>query len=200
MLKYSVLLVARLVSSLFHPIVLLLPIPYLVIMRVSNNYIQAIRWTFISWAFIVIAGLVILYEVRTGKFTNLDVSRREQRPLLFSLIGITTIVYIFSLIIFRGPTVLLILAMGVIIGLVFLELINTKIKASIHVACVSSILFALVMLYGLAYFWLLFLIPFVAWSRIKLHRHSINETLIGALFGIFLTFLVYAMIEIGLQI
>lgn len=198
MFNILILFLARLLSLVFHPLILFLPIPYIIILHATSSITEAIRWTFISWLFIFIFGVIMLYQVKRGTFTNLDVSRREQRPLFFFYFAIIAIIYILSLWIFHGPIVMILLTVGVLCGLVLLDVINNKVKASIHVACVTSILFSFVILNGIAYSWVLVIIPFVAWSRIKLHRHTVSEVITGAVFGAFLTVLVYAIIEVGL--
>ena len=190
---------AGFLSIVFHPIILFLPVPYLIIMRAENNYFQAVIWTLFSWLILSVLGIFIMYQVKTGKFTNLDVSVRSQRPLFFLSVGIAIAVYSISLLLFNGPVVMLVLAGGAIVALGLLDLINSKIKTSIHVASVTSILCAFVVLNGLMYSWTLLLIPLVAWSRITLQRHSLSETIMGAIFGFFITIVVYVMIELVLK-
>ncbi len=194
-----ILFLARILSVVFHPLVLFLPLPYLIIMHAENNYTEAVRWTFFSWLVVFILGIFIMYQVKTGRFTNLDVSVRSQRPLFFLSVGIAIAVYIISLLLFNGPLVMLVLAVGAILALGLIDLLNTRIKASIHVASVTSILFAFVVLNGILYSWVLLLIPMVAWSRIKLHKHTVSETVTGAIFGFFITIIVYVMIELVLK-
>jgi len=200
MTKSIIVMFARLLSTLFNPLILLLPVPYVVILHATHNVSLTWQWTFVTWLCMLAIGIFILYKVKEGKFTNLDVSKRQQRPILFGFIGLVAFIYIILLIVLHGPRVMVAITFGMLFGLILLDLINTKIKASIHVASVSGILLSFVILNGIAYAPLLLLIPFVAWSRVILHRHTIAETVIGACFGIFLTLIIYGMIEVIFQL
>jgi len=195
MSEFFLLFFARVVSTLFHPFLLFLPVPYILILHSTNDIAKAIKWSFFSWIFIFSIVVFIYYQVRKGKFVNFDVSNREARPLLFLFVGIVSLIFSTFLFILHGPLALVVITFGVLFGLAALDIINKYVKASIHVASVSSILVSFVILNGWQFLWVLLIIPLVAWSRVKLHRHSILETVVGALFGICLTLFIYAMIE-----
>ncbi len=199
MLNTIVLYLARILSTLFHPAILFLPIPYIIISHTTSNVSEAIRWTFFSWIFIFSLAVYVFYEVKIGKFNNFDISNRKQRPRLFFAIGLLSLIYIATLILFQGPVSLIIITLGILFGLLGLDLINTMIKASIHVASVSGILLSIVILDGIQYWYLLLLVPLVAWSRIQLKRHTMGETITGAVFGFSLTIAMYGIIEYVLR-
>ena len=190
-----VLIFARILSTVLHPFLLFLPVPYFLVLRMTNNVEYAIKWTFFSWIFLFSVVVFVFYEVRRGKFSNFDISKKEQRTRFFLFIGLMTIIYIFCLFLLHGPLEMVVVTFGSLLGLFLLDIINKYVKASIHVAAVSSIILSFVILNGIQYWWTLLLIPLVAWSRVKLHRHTVLETIIGGLFGIVLTFLTYAIIE-----
>jgi membrane-associated phospholipid phosphatase len=84
------------------------------------------------------------------------------------------------------------LALGIMIGLVLLEIINFYIKASIHVAVVCSFVITMGLLYGGMVFLLLCVMaPLVAWSRLFLKKHTAIEVIAGTLFGSFVTSLTF---------
>ena len=101
------------------------------------------------------------------------------------------VLYFISVMVFHGPNILIVGIVGLIMTLLTMSLINTKVKASIHVATISAMIFAVGIFYGgIQLLWLL-LIPLVAWSRVKIHRHTIREVAIGAIVGSALTLLMY---------
>lgn len=186
---------ARLLSSVFNPVILFLPIPYLVVLRTTDNIEVAIKWTFFSWIFIFSIAAFIYYQVKRGRFSNFDVSDRKDRPLLFSFVAIVSFIYISTLLILNGPISMILITIGIILGLVILDIINKYVKASIHVASVTCILLSITILAGFQYVFVLILIPFVAWSRVRLKRHTPVETIIGAIFGVCLTLFMYGIIK-----
>lgn len=193
-------LLAHFISLLFNPVVLLLPIPYLLVVRETGDPLYALKWTIFSLFFIVLIGIFMGYAVRRGYFTDFDVSKKEQRPLLFLFIGLVSILYFLSLLYLQGPVVLFIVLAGVLFSVLVFSFLNTRIKASIHLATVSALIFSLSVLYSDVFLLLLVLIPIVAWSRIHIKRHTMQETIVGTATGIIVTFLFYVIFKIILGV
>lgn len=189
---------AHIISLLFNPVVLLFPVPYLLVVRETGNPVYALKWTIFSLFFLVIIGIFMGYAVRKGYFTDFDVSKREQRPLLFLFIFLICILYFLSLLYLQGPVVLFIILAGILCSVLVFSFLNTRIKASIHLATVSALIFSFSMLYSDVFLLLLILIPIVAWSRIHIKRHTFEETIVGTATGIVITFLFYVLFKIVL--
>ncbi|HUD44617.1 MAG TPA: hypothetical protein VMR41_03695 [Patescibacteria group bacterium] len=190
-----ILFIARILSTVLHPFLLFLPVPYFLVLHITNNVESAIKWTFFSWIFIFSVVVFVFYEVQRGRFSNYDISKQGQRSRFFLFVGLMTIIYISCLFLLHGPLEMVIVTFGSLLGLLLLDIINKYVKASIHVASVSAILLSFVILNGFSFIWLLLFIPLVAWSRVKLKSHTVLETITGGLFGILLTILVYVIIE-----
>lgn len=187
-------LFARIISFVTNPIFVLFPLPFLLVYRFGYGSLYAIKWTLFSFAFMFLAGVFVLYEVKHKVFSDMDVSRREQRPLLFVVIGGITVVYFISLILFRAPPVLFVTVWGAMLGIFLASLVNMRVKASLHVATITSVLITLVKLYDWSY--LVFLIiPLIAWARIRIKRHTEKEVLIGGLLGVLLTLSMYILLK-----
>lgn len=189
-------ILARIISDIFNPVVLLFPLPYLLLLRSTTDAMYSFRWAFLSWLFLILFGVLVIYLVRKRIFSDLDVSKREERPLLFLLASVLTIAYSFCVFLLNGPQVLMVTALGILVGLLMLNLINSRIKASIHVATVSALLFTIGIVYSGIYLGLLLLIPVVAWARVITHRHTVSEVVIGSIFGSLLTLLMYILVKL----
>ncbi len=186
--------IAQTVSFITNPIFILFPIPYLLVYRFGYGHTYAIKWMLFSFIFLFLAGIFVIYEVKHKVFSDMDVSRREQRPLLFGMIGLITTVYMISLSIFKAPPVLFISVLGGMIGIIMASLVNMRVKASLHVASLTTVLITLVRLYSLP-FYIFLLIPIVGWARIQIKRHTEEEVVIGFFLGIALTFLMYILLK-----
>lgn len=193
-------ILAHVISFLFNPVILLLPIPYFLVVRETGDPIYAFKWTLFSFFFIVVIGIFMALAVSKGYFTDFDVSKKEQRPLLFLFIGLISVVYFISLLFLNGPVVLFIVLAGVLCSVLIFSFLNTRIKASIHLATVSALIFSLSLLYSDEFLLLLFLIPLVAWSRVQIKRHTLRETIVGAATGITVTFLFYIVFKVILKV
>src|SRR3989344_1763615 len=187
--------IAKLISFLTNPLFVLFPMPFLLIYKVSSDSIYALKWTIFSFVFIIISALFLLYGVSRGVFSDLDVSKREQRPILFLFIGFVTLFYLFSLFILKGPPVLYITIIGIMVGLLFVSLINTRLKASLHVATITCVIVTAGILYSLSFLFFL-LIPITAWSRIRIKRHTLTEAIVGGIAGLLLTLGMYLFLHI----
>lgn len=185
---------ARIISFITNPLFVLFPIPYLLVYRFGYDHLYAIKWALFSFLFTCITGVFVLYEVRHKVFSDMDVSKREQRPLLFGFVGVVTALYFISLFVFNAPPILFITVWGIMVGIVLATLINYRVKASLHVGTITAVTITLVKLYDLPYV-IFLLIPLVAWARIKIKRHTKQEVLVGMLFGIGLTTAMYILLK-----
>jgi membrane-associated phospholipid phosphatase len=183
--------IARIISNVFNPFLVLLPMPYFLVDKVANNDVYAFKWAMFSYVFMSIVGLFVVFGVILGIFSDMDVSKREERPLLFAFIGIVSILYLVFLIIFNAPKVLLLAIFALSLGLVLLAIVNSKIKASAHVATMSSIISSVAIIYGGVFLFAFSLIPIIAWARVKTKRHTPLEAITGSILGILLTIIVY---------
>jgi len=185
---------ARLISYIFHPVALLLPTPYLLVYQSTQNPLYAFKWTVFSCLFILFAGVVVVALAALGIFSDFDISKREQRPLLFVFSGIVAFFYLVGLIVFGGPRILYIALFGILVGIVALDFVNRFVKASIHTAVVSAFITGLSVLYGGTHLLALALIPLVGWARVKTRRHTAGEVIIGSIVG---SVLVLAFFAVG---
>jgi hypothetical protein len=187
---------AKAISLIFNPVVVILPVPYLLVYKTTQDTSIALLWSLISYGFIGIVVLFVVIGVLLGFFTDFDVSNRKQRVLAYVVSIVTTLLYLLTLFVFKGPLVLFIAAIGLLIGLIALGEINKKIKASVHVATVSAIICAAAIVYRGPALLLLLLIPLIAWSRVRIKRHTPKEALIGGIIGVVFTIIVYMMMEV----
>lgn len=191
--------VARFLSLVLNPLSLIVLVPFFLIYKTTNDVYAAVNWTLYTMVFLLAIGIFILVCVRKGIFTDYDVSKREQRPLLFLVSILLAILYLIGLLLFDAPAIIFIVTFGIIIGIVAASIVNNWIKVSMHVATVAALLSALAMIYGGFYYLLLFLVPLVAYIRVRAKRHTIPETIAGAIFGGSLSLLLYLMVRSFLE-
>lgn len=190
---------ATFISVLFNPFSILIFLPLFLVYKSSGSIPVSISWTAFSFIFLLAIGQVVLYLVQKGVFTNLDVSVRKQRPLLFNILIIAGIIYISFLYIMHAPRVLFVMAVSLMFGVLVARIVNVRIKASLHVATVAALIIGVVLGFGGSYVFLLPIIPLVGWSRVKLRRHTISETVTGGVVGSLLLLFIYGFYEIFLK-
>lgn len=187
---------ANITTWILHPVTLTIPAVYLIVFNSTGDTGSSLYWTFVSLIFSLVLSLFVMIGVKRGFFNNLDVSNRSQRVILYPFV--IGIVILFSLLVFalRGPWALITAGTFFICALVILDIINTKIKASVHVAAVTAIVVGIIYLYKGYSFFLLALIPLVAWARIVEKRHTLNETIVGAVCGMVLTVIAIFIVQL----
>jgi len=182
---------ARWISFFLGPIFTLFPIPFILVAKFSKDYSYALKWTIFSYVFIMAVTLFVVMGVMFGVFSNFDVSKREQRPLLFSFCAFAAFCYLLTLLILNGPKVLFIALFAVVFGLIVAVIVNRWIKASIHMATLTSVVLFMGILYKGYFLFLFLLIPLLAWARVKMKEHTPAETVVGTILGIVITLIVY---------
>ncbi len=186
---------AQFISLLFHPAVISIATPVILMFFIDREIPYPAFWVLYPLVFV---GIVILFTylgVKIKLFSDFDVTKRQERKPLYFFVIVVSILYIILLLAFNGPKSLMILGVGVLIGAIIFELVNKKLKASIHVAAVSAFLCVLALLYGGIFLFLPLLIPVIAWSRIHMKRHTFSEALVGGSVGVGLTLVIYLVVE-----
>jgi len=178
---------AQIISFLFNPVMLLVFVPLILVYHTTGDVVLALAWTGYTMIFLIAITFFVIYGVHKKIFTDLDVSKRTQRPLLFLVGLVMSFVYLWGLFFLNGPKILIFVTFGFIVGVLLLSLINTKLKISFHVTTVSALLFSMAIIYQGYYYLSLLLIPTVAWARLKIKRHTFPETISGATFGILIS-------------
>lgn len=180
--------IAKYISIVGHPFVTI-PVFLLIILFVREDIDNAKTLaTMIIGGIFAPISLVTYIRVKRGKYTNLDVSDRRQRQRWFMLTT-TLILIVTALLWITEQDILISIALTVSLFLMIVsQLLNTMIKASMHTAYhtyLGFVIFYLNSWIGVAFF--LFL-PFLAWSRVYLKRHTKPEIMaglgLGILFGI----------------
>src|SRR3989344_4724004 len=143
--------IAKIISTVLSPLVVLSVLPFLLLYKSSSNIQISIFWEAISLIFLGAFSLVVIAAVKLKYFSNLDVSNRRQRPALFSAGLFVTAMYIIAVYLLNGPKILMIATFGIILGLWIAEIINNKIKVSIHIAAITGFVSFLVLAHGFQY-------------------------------------------------
>jgi len=186
---------AKLISIVFNPLIILVPVPFFLVLEKTDNLSAAIGWTLFSLAFVGIYSAFILIGIKLKIFSDLDISNQKQRPLLFGVGIILMLIYLGSLFIFHAPSILALGAIAIILGVAVLGFVNSYTKASGHLAVLSAFLTFLALVEGWQFLLSFVLLPIVAWARIKTKNHTPFQTVLGTFIGIATTLMVYVIVK-----
>lgn len=182
---------AQIISTILNPLVLLSLVPFILVYKVTKDFNISVYWTEVSFVFMLIFSIFVLTGVKLKYFSDLDISNRRQRPLLYSFAIFLSLAYLIFLFTFHAPIVLIFGVVALGLGLTIAEIINMKIKISLHVGTMTAFVTALVLIFGINLVPTFFLVPLVAMARIKTKNHTPTEVLIGGTVGLLLTIAVY---------
>lgn len=174
----SLHIVSRLISDFFNPLVSLFI--YFVYLSFKIYTFKEAVMHFLPILLITILPIIIwiYWNVKTGRYTNMDVSNRVQRKSLYIFIAVCIVLYQLYHYIMNG---FLDFVMLFILVLLFaLQYSNLYIKSSMHTAFnvfVAALFYDSDWRAGL--FWL-FIAALVGVTRVILRRHTVKEVFMGA--------------------
>lgn len=187
--------VARIISFMFNPLMVMVFAPYVLVSRTTHDSEAAFYWTIYTLIFLMVLSLFVVIAVKKKIFTDLDVSKREQRPLVFFVGLLLATIYMISLFVLHAPYILYVLVIGIMLGVCFVSIINRWVKASVHMATITALILPVAVSFGQYYLLLLFLIPLLAWARISAKRHTLPEVLVGTTIGGILSMSLYIAVK-----
>jgi hypothetical protein len=174
---------ARLATEALAPVVQIVAITFAVAVHAAG----ARRGLALGAVVVVFAGglpfAVLMAGIRSGRYTDRHLSRREQRPafMLFGLLSISV-----GLLFLRwldAPRALFAVVLAMLAGVVVAYGVSLFWKLSIHSACAAGSVVTLVVLVSP---WALVLAPLAAvvgWSRVELADHTVPQVVVGVAVG-----------------
>lgn len=179
--------ISRVISDFFNPLLSLFI--FFVYMSFLKYSLKESILSFLPILIIVIAPVIIwlIWNVKTGRYTNMDVSNRVQRKTLYIFIGICVVSYI-AYHYFRNGQIDFVM-LFILILLFALQISNYFIKSSMHTAFnifVAALFFALNTTMGIIW---LGIATLVGITRIILKRHTPKEVFMGAGIAFIVSFL-----------
>jgi membrane-associated phospholipid phosphatase len=182
-----ILKVSKIISDFFNPLLSLFI--FFLYMSIKNYSLKDSLLYFLPILLIIIAPIItwLIWNVKTGRYTNMDVSNRVQRKTLYIFIVACVVAYIIFNYLKNGYIDFVMLF--ILILLFALQLSNFFIKSSMHTAFnifVAALFFALNTTLG--FIWLGIAV-LVGITRIILKRHTPKEVFMGALIAFIVSFI-----------
>ena len=142
------------------------------------------------WAAIIVLLIIgvpvgyIAWNVRAGAISDFHIPIRSQRfrPMLLTVL--CTLAAWAVLQVGKAPELLRLLVAFGVVQAAGMFIITLRWKISGHSAAIAGLAVLLVNLVSPALYPALLLIPLVVWARIRLHRHTLAQTIAGVLSGI----------------
>src|SRR3989344_1156826 len=118
-------LFARLISYLFHPVLFFLVMPFFIVYRQTDSGFYAAKWMVFSAVFIFMGVMLILFETLRGDFSDVDISRKEQRRKFFLILLVLGTIYLAASLFFKDIFFpLSFISLGILLGILLFTLLN----------------------------------------------------------------------------
>lgn len=182
-MKYNkvLTLTARLLSRLFGPYsVVPIALWYLLVFHGRLSEGSQLPVAIVLGLFTIVIPLAtILLFMQWGKISDIDVTDRRERPLLFSIVTILAWAGYFVSTLFDPGKFYLVISGLALVSTTVATMLTFKEKVSFHMLGMG-VLYCLVLLTLGRHWWGVGLIvPLVAWARWYLKKHTIHQIVIG---------------------
>lgn len=186
--------VARLVSTVIHPVVYPLLCLGIVIYYATYSLPLTGEWVLIAMLLTSVpVSMLVGFQVLRRRWTDLDVSVRRQRYFLypFGVAGMLALAGVYA--VYGAPEIAVRASIGVALANVADGLINFAYKVSAHAtgaAVCAVVLWTVGLAYGIPAIVAALL---VGWSRVALKRHTRGQVVLGWAVGIASTIIALRM-------
>ncbi|RED66232.1 hypothetical protein [Cohnella lupini] len=175
--------IAYAISFLFNPLLIAVPLYLIVALHTAANLSEGLAWWLVISLGVSLAPILFIRRgVAKGKFTDHDVSRREQRllPFLFTLACLAIALVV--LLALDVSIELLATFTGMLATIVVALLITqwASWKISLHLIGVTGAVLTLGLLISSTLYLLTPLVVVVGWARWRLKAHTAMQAVAGA--------------------
>lgn len=153
-------------------------------------------WAGVAWAFVallILTGIPLAYiliGIRRGWVSDMELSKREQRPRFILVSFSSDLLGLLILWLGGAPHQIWVLALiYAMLGLTMFTISNYW-KISLHMVGVSGFSVLLIAIFGPGAWWTLLSLPLVAWARLQRRKHDISQLVAGAVGGALITAIV----------
>ncbi len=186
--------IAKIISYVFHPLLVVIPTLVIAMTRLGSTLGQAIFWTILSIAIVnVPMALLLFWGVRSGKYTDASVSVREQRTSIYAVGGTCLVILLAVLIIGKAPVVIIACLISAVIATALGYWINRFTKLSLHSAAMAGCTAVLLWTAPIIGVIMAVFAPLVGWARIRLKHHTPVQILIGWMMSMICVFVVFQL-------
>ena len=174
--------IARWVSNATHPPIV--GVMCVVLSGLASTKLSVWLWGVEYLAIAVLIPMVfVVWMVKRGEITDMQLPNRHQRIKPYCIALICMGMAALSLQVFHAPKLLVQIAWANVIQTFILFVVTLRWKISAHTASIAGMAVLACRLMGLPALPFVAMVPFVAWSRVRLGRHDAWQTIAGACAG-----------------
>jgi membrane-associated phospholipid phosphatase len=172
---------ARILSTIFNPFLTALALFVILANVGARSTLDFWRLLFLSTFFSAIGPMLYVFWLyASDRITDLDMSLRREREMVFSAFVVFYLLGSGVLWIAHAPRLMIAAMLGYFASTLVVQYITRYWKISTHAIGITAPLVALTILFGRQPLPFLVLIPMVCWARVYLRSHTVMQVLAGA--------------------
>ncbi len=185
---------AEIISWVFFPPLVATVFFVFLIFWYSADFSQGLRWIVAISPFLIFLPLIFFaVSYKFGWVSDIDFTDRRERPaFLFAFIASLAIGATISYFLHVPLKFFVYLFSGMIL-LIASAVISLYWKISLHTAVTSSVVTAVVILGGAEFLPLYLTVPVIGWARVHLKKHTVSQTIGGALLAFVITIVIFGL-------
>ena len=138
-------------------------------------------------------AFLVLFGVRSGKYSDASVSIRAQRTSIYAVGGACLVILLIVLVIAKAPLVIIACLVSAVIATALGYWVNRYTKLSLHSAAMAGCTAVLLWTAPVIGVIMAIIAPLVGWSRIRLKHHTPLQILIGWMVSMICVFVVFVL-------
>lgn len=190
---------ARSLSTVFNPFLTAFALFAILSHIGAKNTLDFWRLLFLSTFFVSIGPMLYVFWLdATERISDLDMSVREERELVFTAFVIFDVLGVATLWIVHAPRLMIAAMLGYLVSTLIVQYITRYWKISTHAIGITAPLAALTLLYGRQPLPFLVLVPMVCWARVYLKAHTVAQVLAGIGLAVATTAFFFSLFHVGI--
>jgi len=190
---------ARSLSTVFNPFLTAFALFALLSHVGATSTLDFWRLLFLSTFFVSVGPMLYVFWLdATERISDLDMSVREERELVFSAFVIFDVLGVATLWIAHAPRLMIAAMLGYLVSTLIVQYITRYWKISTHAIGITAPLAAMTLLYGRQPLPFLVLVPMVCWARVYLKAHTIAQVLAGIGLAVATTAFFFSLFHVGI--
>lgn len=186
---------ARWLSRLFHPFLISILTLILVIYLDGFSWVEAVQWTVVATALVILpVSIYLVYSVKNGRYSDWNISIREQRYSIYALAAICFMALTITFIQTGAPPIALACIYAALLTITLAAGINRFLtKVSIHSATMAGCATVIALMSPPIGVLMALMTIAVGWSRVQLKQHTMGQVIIGWSIAVIFMFSVFSL-------
>jgi membrane-associated phospholipid phosphatase len=190
---------ARILSTIFNPFLTALALFVFLAHMGAKDTLDFWRLLFVSTFFLSLGPMLYVFWLyATDRISDLDMSIRTERELVFSAFVVFDVLGAIALWLMQAPRVMIAAMLGYLVSTLIVQYITRYWKISTHAIGITAPLVALTLIYDGQPLPFMVLIPMVCWARVYLKAHTVMQVVAGVALAACTTGFFFSLFHVGL--